>query len=324
MGKKKGQQTKDKNKISAEMSDDLTLDLISCRGPCKKQFRRNSFLKHIIKAKKCKHLYKAEELDWMKRQNYTQNNSLQNKKKKEVKQKTSKAPKQKRTAVNDDLSNINQDTIFCKGPCGKKFQRNIFLKHVMHAKNCKGMYTEEELNSLKEVSKQTNQKKQNEKKSTIYQSTKEEGLKSSTQEDRILKFRHECQYGPIFTCICCMRDLFKRSVRVITKEYEAFLEGSEMKNYLQIKEVGSTKVFQKILQVHGSYHLCRNCCRYLEKLEMPPICAKNALEYAKIPNGLALNNLERQLICRDLIFLKIRELYKTGMKKRGIKHFLGI
>ena len=113
----------------------------------------------------------------------------------------------------------------------------------------------------------------------------------------------------------CMRHLFKRSVRVITNEYEAFLEGSEMKNYLQIEEVGSTKVFQKTLKVHDSYHLCKNCCRYLENLEMPPICAKNALEYAKIPNCLALNNLERQLICKDLIFLKIRELHKTGMKK---------
>ena len=312
MGKKKNEDANDKNQFSAEISADLTLDPIVCRGPCKKQFPRNSFLKHILQAKKCTHLYKAEELDLIKSQN-----SAQSKKKNEKQKasKTKKVSKQKQPAVNDDTTNTNQDIIFCKGPCGKKFPRNTFLKHVMRVKKCKGMYTEKELNSLKKVAKQIDQKRQDEKKNAIYQATKEEGLKSSTQESRILNFRHDCQYGPIFTCICCMRDLFKRSVRVVTNEYEAFLEGSEMKSYLQIEEVGSTKVFQKTLQVHDSYHLCRNCCRYLEKLEMPPICAKNALEYAKIPDCLALNNLERQLICRDLIFLKIRELYKTGMKK---------
>ena len=312
MGKKKEEQSQ----FSAEISADLTLDVLSCRGPCKKQFPRNAFLKHIFRAKnRCKHLYKAEELDWMKKQNYRQNYSSQLKKKNKVNQKTGKATKKKRTAVNDDSTSTNQDIIFCKGSCGKHFPRNTFLKHVMRAKKCKGMYTEEELNSLRKASKQINQKRQDHKKNAVYQSKKEDGLKSSTKKSRILNFRHESQYGPIFTCICCMRDLFKRSVRIITNEYEAFLEGSEMKKYLQIEEVGSTLVFQKALQVHDSYHLCKNCCRYLEKLEMPPICAKNALEYAKIPDCLTITNLERQLICKDLIFLKIRELHKTGMKK---------
>ena len=72
-----------------------------------------------------------------------------------------------------------------------------------------------------------------------------------------------------------MRDLFKRSVRIITNEYEAFLEGSEMKKYLQIEEVGSTLVFQKALQVHDSYHLCKNaadtwkslkCLQFVQKM----------------------------------------------------------
>ena len=159
MGKKKNKKPNEEKQFSAEISADLTLDPISCRGPCKKQFRRNSFLKHIIKAKKCKHLYKAEELDLIKSQNY----SAQLRKKNDTykKQMASRTKvSQQKPAVNDDSTNTNQDIIFCKGPCGKKFPSNTFLKHVMHVKKCKGMYKEEELNSLKKVLKQINQERQ--------------------------------------------------------------------------------------------------------------------------------------------------------------------
>ena len=41
---------------------------------------------------------------------------------------------------------------------------------------------------------------------------------------------------------------------------------------------------------------------------MPLICAKNGLEYSPIPNCLQIENLERQMICKDLVFIKIRKL----------------
>ena len=46
---------------------------------------------------------------------------------------------------------------------------------------------------------------------------------------------------------------------------------------------------------------------------MPAMCAKNGLKYAPIPDCLRITNLERQLICRDLTFLKVRQLPKTRM-----------
>lgn len=45
---------------------------------------------------------------------------------------------------------------------------------------------------------------------------------------------------------------------------------------------------------------------------MPSICAKNSLEYTPIPTCLKIPNLERQLICRDLTFIKVRQL-RYGM-----------
>ena len=97
MGKKKNEEANDKNQFSAEISADLTLDPISCRGPCKKQFPRNSFLKHILQAKKCTHLYKAEELDLIKSQNYSAQSKKKNEKQKASK--TKKVSKQKQPAA---------------------------------------------------------------------------------------------------------------------------------------------------------------------------------------------------------------------------------
>ena len=47
---------------------------------------------------------------------------------------------------------------------------------------------------------------------------------------------------------------------------------------------------------------------------MPPMCAKNSLESPNIPKCLRdLTNLEKQLIVKNLIFIKIRKLPKTRM-----------
>jgi hypothetical protein len=144
-------------------------------------------------------------------------------------------------------------------------------------------------------------------------------------KERLQRFDQECQYGPIFVCVCCMRVLFKRGVRKITASYEEQLFASQMIDYLQTENVvvledpkadNNLKIWEKqqgkrlkmSLKVHGAHYLCCNCCKYLEKLEMPPCCAKNCLEYPDIPDCLQLSNLERQMICKDLVFIKIRRL----------------
>jgi hypothetical protein len=51
----------------------------------------------------------------------------------------------------------------------------------------------------------------------------------------------------------------------------------------------------------------------LEKLEMPPLCSKNNLDYMETPECLKLTNLEKQLIAKSLVFIKVRQLPKTRM-----------
>ena len=47
---------------------------------------------------------------------------------------------------------------------------------------------------------------------------------------------------------------------------------------------------------------------------MPPICFKNRLNYMETPDCLKLSNLEKQLIVKSLLFIKVRELPKTRMQ----------
>ena len=83
-------------------------------------------------------------------------------------------------------ADLKLDVISCRGPCKKQFPRNTFLKHIFRAKSrCKHLYKAEELNQMKKASKQINQKRQHRKKNAMYQSTKEERLKASTQKTNI-------------------------------------------------------------------------------------------------------------------------------------------
>ena len=66
--------------------------------------------------------------------------------------------------------------------------------------------------------------------------------------------------------------------------------------------------------VHGNHHVCCSCLRLLKKNEMPPICFKNKLDYMDNPYCLKLNNLEKQLIVKSLLFMKVRQLPKTRME----------
>jgi len=68
------------------------------------------------------------------------------------------------------------------------------------------------------------------------------------------------------------------------------------------------------LRVHENLHLCFNCIRYLKKDEMPPLCWKNSLDCGPIPDCLKLTNIEKQLIVKSLLFIKVRKLSVTRME----------
>ena len=199
-----------------------------------------------------------------------------------------------------------------------KFGRSSFLRHVKQAKKCKEKYSENEIIELEKAGKERQLKRKrdcydSEQRNKKYQrSNKETELKrqqdcydseqrskkykksnkenelerqrnvysKKSLESRLKHFEKEKQYGPIFTCICCLGDGFKRSVKKITDNYLLFLHGSGMIKFLQInndsEENDLDNILKESLKVFGDSYLCMTCCKSLDKLEMPQCVQKIA------------------------------------------------
>ena len=266
---------------------------VVCKNPdCKKPNQKlNTILRHIALAKSCKNHYSIKDKEVLKAR------SVEIQAKKELKKK-----------------NQNYDPVATKAaydPAKRKAKYDpVAAKKAYDPAKRKAKHNKEYLP---------------EKRSKVYQEKKLQEQKSSKL--RIRKFIRECRFGPIFTCLCCKRDLFKRGVRGFMKKsklclklirngtYRKFLaldrqqpfdENEPLRNFGRM-------VLDESLKAHGKFHLCHSCIRHLEKEQMPPICSKNCLEYGEIPDCLDLNTIEKQLIVKNLIFIKVRQLHPTMM-----------
>ena len=82
---------------------------------------------------------------------------------------------------------------------------------------------------------------------------------------------------------------------------------------VQIRD-GDNKILHRE-KIQDGFSLCHTCIRYLSKGKMPPMCSKNSLEPAELPQCLKdLTNVEKQLIVKNLVFIKVRNLPKTRME----------
>ena len=59
-------------------------------------------------------------------------------------------------------------------------------------------------------------------------------------------------------------------------------------------------------------YLCHNCHNWIRKGKVPCIHISNGLTLDVIPEELNLTNLEQQLIAKNLIFLKVKKLPRSG------------
>ena len=247
---------------------------------------------------------------------------------------------------------MSEESIYCKNPkCKNPEQKwNTIVRHSK-TKACKLSYTDNDRELLQTQSKNFQKKrkqqwdrekydpkkrkekydpkKQKEEYNPMERKVKHQKTKENEQTSskvRLKKFRTVCKFGPIFICSCCKRTLFKRGVRILSptnKLGTRLKRNSTFRKYLTVArpfDENESLSNQKIknnqdnsLKVLGKFFLCHSCRLYLEKGDMPPICAKNGLEYGEIPECLKLSNIEKQLIVKELIFIKIRELRPTRM-----------
>ena len=61
-----------------------------------------------------------------------------------------------------------------------------------------------------------------------------------------------------------------------------------------------------------THYLCHNCHNWIRKGKVPRIHISNGLALDEIPEDLNLTNLEQQLIAKNLIFLKVKKLPRSG------------
>ena len=123
--------------------------------------------------------------------------------------------------------------------------------------------------------------------------------------NRIRKFESEIKYGLSFICTCCERILFKRAVSPIT---EAFIQELEVKNLLHCTNQKDAFKFE------DKFYMCQTCYSSLKGGKMPSQCFQNNLQVSEIPEALQdLTDLEIQLLSKNILFLKVRQLPKTRM-----------
>ena len=289
-----------------------TNERISCK--CNKLWVQKRLLTHIKRDSNCRSKYTEEEIEAIAK--VSSGNAAQ-------KRKLNKIVKRKQIEDDKTRKENIEERISCK--CNQLWEQSKLLKHIKKDSKCRSKYTEDEIEAITKEMQKVQKQKNSKRKKIVRANIKNDKEKQKVQKQknsermkivranikndvrkRLITFRRECQYGPIFTCICCMRDLFRKTVKKVTAAYMNFLNSNGMAaECLQIDENGDLK---NDLKVHGDHYICQNCCRYLQKGEMPLICAKNGLEYSPIPNCLQIENLERQMICKDLVFIKIRHL----------------
>ena len=128
---------------------------------------------------------------------------------------------------------------------------------------------------------------------------------SRTQKHRFRYFNEDIVDGPKFDCFSCHRALFKKGVK--------FMKDEDIKKLVDKLDL---KFLKKIGldpdENRTNFYLCHNCLNCIRKGKLPSIHVSNGLALDDISEELDLTNLEQQLIARNLIFLKVKKLPRTG------------
>ena len=126
---------------------------------------------------------------------------------------------------------------------------------------------------------------------------------SESQLARRKLFFDKVRDGLIYSCVCCKRRKFRKSVFVFSDELD-------IAQHLLDGAIGELNPRQ---QVRGEYFICGDCKNKLKQGKQPPMCHKNNLGLVDLEgkDELILTPLENALIARLLIFQYIVKLPKS-------------
>ena len=301
----------EQDKLKSSWMEDI--DCLKCGD----KFARNMILRHITRNKICAKQYTNDQIENM------------------------------RTKVMQmkELEKLNvkkvefEDIVFCNG-CLKPMSEVSFLKHISQLTKCAEKYTVQEMEFLKQVTKArhvrnvqkhyvansekiSNNKKEyyKENAESINERSKEhykenaDKLKQNRQDEKqalryntqlqVEKFNKERMKLLIYPCFSCHKIMFHRGVIVVSKSFENKLTDHNFEHLVTRNDE---------FMIDGKYYVCHNCSKLLRKGEMPPTNVTNNLQIVPIPKALQnLTLLERHMIQKHLLFLKIRKLPRSRM-----------
>ncbi len=249
-----------------------------------------------------------------------------------------------REKVNESDEKLSvTDARFCCKNCHKIFQTDSsLLRHLAHKRECQTSFQSgfvEDLRRVTHFRKSTlynmrnrekirkrqsgyNQRKQVEirAKQANYNRKNREVIAANLAwrrttkkanwniHNRIMAFKHDIMWGPIFVCCCCKRTFELTGVKqlkqkmvdkIVLKHGEDFVEQTlSMDSHCD----------------HEDMLVCHNCYSYISKGRMPGQCSKNNLEFDPVPPEIdCLTKVEEQMIAKTLLFMKIKQLPRSRM-----------
>ena len=124
------------------------------------------------------------------------------------------------------------------------------------------------------------------------------------------------------TCSVCEKDMFLKSVSILTDELKAEVQKISSELFLQVfDKMHHIEIVHKAPVSDGSTsckmtnhcYICMTCKTEIKKGKLPTMARANGLELVEIDKELHLSELENNLIARKLLFQKIYQLPKSRM-----------
>ena len=288
---------------------------------CKKKFK--SLIRHATQAKSCKEKFSVDDIEELKVQGkerikeykrmYNKINKDSIKRKQEEYNETnSEEIKKKQKIYNTkNASTINSKQKIYDANNSENInarQKKYDSNNVDRIRKRQREYNDQ----FKEEIKRKQAKYNFENKDAINTKEKKKVFErklNTTMDDRILKFKKDTIDGPNFTCECCKRCLFIKSVKIL-KEVDIKRLVSKLNDNI-LEEL----LFLSFDVENSDMILCHNCLKLIGQNKIPSISESNGLQLDEVPIELSrLSELEQQLIARALIFMKIKKLPTSRMK----------
>ena len=165
---------------------------------------------------------------------------------------------------------------------------------------------------------------------------KKDAIAKETAEDRYIKMHKALKDTWTTACVCCHKKMSNTKTKRysgsdmkefnIEKVFEKLMKELEKELFKTCIQTPGDPLFPKqlreMIEATKEIHLCTTCDQTLRlKKRMPAQCANNKLQVDKLPDAdqeklfKDLNELEKTLIARNIVFLKIFEMPKSRWPK---------